>query len=276
LLSVPLAFVLEAIIILALAVMAVFVVAMRPGGEELVRRFSELLQAAPGFEDPEALAPLLLSPLVIAAVTAVVAGAVPLVEEAVKTLGVPLLAYRRPGASQALLWGLAGGAGFALVEGMLNTVGGLQGWALVVLVRVGATLLHCLTGALMGLAWYEGLIRRRGWRMLGLYAGSVAIHAFWNVLSVGVSFLSLGATSPNASPTAVLLSGLSLGLVAGLVGTALVLSLGLAWLVRYVRRHDPPLPLGATAEAKASPAPPAGASGPVPAGGEPGSEAGGG
>jgi hypothetical protein len=213
---------------------------MRPGGEEMVQRFSELLQSTPALEDPEALVALVRSPLVIVAALSVVAGAVPLIEEAVKTLGVPLLAYRRPGMSQAVLWGLAGGAGFALVEGLLNTLGGLQGWALVVLVRLGATLLHCLTGALMGLAWYEGLRRWRRWRMLGLYGGSVAIHAFWNVLSVGVSFLSLSATGADAPVTATLLSGLSLGLVAGLVGTALVMSLVLVWLLRYVRRHDLP------------------------------------
>ncbi|MEJ2208966.1 MAG: PrsW family glutamic-type intramembrane protease [Anaerolineae bacterium] len=270
LLSVPLAFVLEGVLIVGLVLLVFLGVALSPGGEEMIQRLSDLLQTAPALEDPEALAGAMRSPLVILAVTAVVAGAVPLIEEAVKTLGVPLLVYRRPGASQAVLWGLAGGAGFALVEGLLNTLGGLQGWALVVVVRLGATLLHCLTGALMGLAWYEGLRRRRGWRMLGLYAGSVAIHAFWNVLSVGVTFLSLGATGPEASSTAVLLSGLSLGLVAGLIVTALVLSLGLAGLIRYVRRHDP-------AAARAAPAMAvAGADAPLvlsPAAIEPGPEA---
>lgn len=251
LLSVPLAFVLEGILIFGLVLLAAFGVAMRPGGEEVVQRFGELLQSTPALEDPEALVALVRSPFIIVAVLAVVAGAVPLIEEAIKALGVPLLAYRRPGMSQAVLWGLAGGAGFALVEGLLNTLGGLQGWALVVLVRLGATLLHCLTGALMGLAWYEGLRRWRRWRMLGLYGGSVAIHAFWNVLSVGISFLSLGAAGSDPSVTAILLSGLSLGLVVGLVGTALLMSLVLAWLLRYVRRHDPPPATLATAGATA-------------------------
>lgn len=246
LISVPLAFLVEAILLVALVVLAVFSVALRPGGEELLDHLSQLLQTASLLDDPEPMMSVLLSPAIIAGVTAVVAGAVPLIEEAVKALGVPLLAYRRPGMSQALLWGLAGGAGFALVEGLLNTMGGLQAWAPVVLVRVGATLLHCLTGALMGLAWYQGLRRRRWWRALGLYGGSVAIHSFWNVLSVGITFLSVGATAPDASVTTMLLSGVSLGLMVALVGTALVLSLGLVGLVRYVRRRD--LPAVAAAE----------------------------
>jgi hypothetical protein len=229
LIATPLALVLETILVVVLAVMAMFSVALRPGGPELLERLAQLLQTATPLEDPEALLPLLLSPVVIAGVTAVVAGAVPLIEEAVKAVGVPLLAYRRPNRAQALLWGLAGGAGFAVVEGLLNAAGGLQAWALVVVVRLGATLLHCLTGALMGLAWYQAL--RGGWlRALGLYAGSVAIHGFWNVLSIGVAFLSVEASTPA-------LAGLSLGLMAALAGTALALALGLAGLAYFVRSH---------------------------------------
>ena len=231
LVATPLAFALEAVLIVGLALMATFSVALRPGGPELLERLAQLLQTAPPVEDLEALLPLLRSPVIIAGVTAVVAGAVPLVEEAVKAIGVPLLAHRRPSRSQALLWGLAGGAGFALVEGLLNSVGGLQAWALVVVVRVGATLLHCLTGALMGLAWYQALGRR--WLpAFGLYAGSVTLHSFWNLLSVGVAFLSVDTTVPA-------LAGLSLVLMAGLAGTTLALALGLAWLTYSARSHRP-------------------------------------
>ncbi len=238
LISTPLALVLEAILVVVLALLAIFGVSLRPGGPELLERLAQLLQSAPPMEDAEAMLPVLLSPAVIAGVTAVVAGAVPLIEESIKTIGVPLLAYRRPGMAAALLWGLAGGAGFALVEGLLNTAGGLQGWAMVILVRVGATLLHCVTGALMGLAWYWGLLRQRWWQALGLYGGSVAVHSFWNVLSVGIAFLSAGAGAPEAAAPVPVLAGLSLGLMLALVGTTLVLALGLAGLVYYVRHQD--------------------------------------
>ncbi len=231
LVATPLAFALEAVLIVVLALMATFSLALRPGGPELLERLAQLLQTAPPVEDLEALLPLLRSPAIIAGVTAVVAGAVPLIEEAVKAIGVPLLAHRRPSRSQALLWGLAGGAGFALVEGLLNSVGGLQAWALVVVVRLGATLLHCLTGALMGLAWYQAL-QRRWLPGFGLFAGSVTLHSFWNLLSVGVAFLSVDTTVPA-------LAGLSLVLMAALGGTALALALGLAWLTYSARSHRP-------------------------------------
>lgn len=237
LISTPLALVLEGTLIVGLALLATLGVALRPGGPELLERLSEVLQTAPPLEDPEALMPLLLSPAIIAGAAAIVAGAVPLIEEAVKTAGVPLLAYRRPGMAQALLWGLAGGAGFAIVEGLLNTTAGLQGWALTALVRVGATLLHCLTGALMGLAWYHGIGRKHWGRTLGLYAGSVGLHGFWNLLSVGLAFLSLSATSGEARSPAPILSGLSMGLMAALACTALVTALGLAGLIYHVRRQ---------------------------------------
>lgn len=239
LVSTPLAFVLEAILIVVLALTAMLGVAVRPGGPELLERLAQLLQTAPPLEDPEAMLPVLLSPAVVIGVAGVVAGAVPLIEEAIKTIGVPLRAYRRPGMSASLLWGMAGGAGFALVEGLLNTTGGLQGWALVILVRVGATLLHCLTGALMGLAWYQGLLRQHWWRAMGLYGGSVAIHSLWNVLSVGITFLAASAAAPEATDAVPVLAGLSLGLILALGATALTLALGLAGLVYYVRRHHP-------------------------------------
>ena len=57
----------------------------------------------------------------------------PAAEEAVKTLGVLLMGYRRPDGARAFLWGVSVGAGFALVEGLLNgalALGGQEAWAL--------------------------------------------------------------------------------------------------------------------------------------------------
>lgn len=228
LIATPLALVLESILIAVLALMALFSVALLPGGPELLERLTQVLQTAAPVEDPDALLSLLLSPAIIAGITAVVAGAVPLIEEAVKAIGVPLAIYRRPSRAQAFLWGLGGGAGFALVEGLLNSAAGLQAWALVIIVRSGATLLHCLTGGLMGLAWYQ-VSRGRWWRAMGLYAGSIAIHGFWNLLSVGVALFSTDTST--LAP-----SGLILALVVLLAGTALALALVLAGVLYGVRR----------------------------------------
>jgi RsiW-degrading membrane proteinase PrsW (M82 family) len=171
----------------------------------------------------------------VAAIVLAVALIIPLVEEAVKTVGVGLRMYRRPAQSEALLWGVACGAGFAAVEGMLNTVFGLDVWAAVVLFRVGATLLHCFTGALMGLAWYS-LCRQRGVRRaFGLFCASIAAHGLWNLLSIGISLPSVATLESQTGGALLFSSGLG-GLAASLLVTlALAVALALVTLVRHAR-----------------------------------------
>ncbi|MCL7454138.1 MAG: PrsW family intramembrane metalloprotease, partial [Anaerolineae bacterium] len=235
LLATPLAFAVEMVILVGLAIAAVLSLALRPGGMALLERLQALLEAGPWLPDPSQLLPAVVSPWTILIVLAVVAGIVPIIEEAVKSLGVGLMAYRRPGRAQAFLWGVAGGAGFALVEGLLNTAGGLQSWTLVILLRVGGTLLHAFTGGLMGLAWYQ-LFSRRWKRVAGLYASSVALHSLWNGLSLGIGFLGVGA-GEGAQPV---VAGLgTAALLGGLIVIALSMGLGLAGMVAWLRRQRP-------------------------------------
>jgi hypothetical protein len=186
--------------------------------------------------DPSSLLPLARSPVVVAVLVFAIALIVPLVEEAVKTVGVGLRMYRQPSLPEALLWGVACGAGFALVEGLLNTSAGLDAWAAVVLMRVGATLLHCFTGALMGVAWYLLVRRREVWRALGLFVASVMVHGLWNLLSLSMSLGFLATMDAQAGST----PGLNLGvgeLVAPTLLVALAMAVGLALvtLVNYAR-----------------------------------------
>lgn len=230
----PLAFALEAIILLSLLVATLVSVALRPGGQELLQTMTAYLQHPAWLQDPAGLAPAFTSPAILAAGLLTVAGIIPLIEETVKTVGIGLMAYRRPTLPQAFLWGLAGGAGFTLVEGLLNAASGVQMWAPVILLRVGTTLLHCLTGALMGLAWYKILARQQWRHGLGLYAISIGIHGLWNALSMGMAILSMGMPQPG--------TGDSLGVVAALallLVLILAMALGLAGLTVYVRKQIP-------------------------------------
>jgi hypothetical protein len=154
-------------------------------------------------------------------------------------MGVVLRWYRRPNLSQAFLWGLAGGAGFALVEGLFNSLGGLDVWVLAVFARVGASLLHCFNGALMGIAWYSILSQRRWLQGAGLYALAVGVHGLWNALSVGMAFLSLDtlAVDPAAANGGLTGAGMFV-LIAMLVAMVVALGLGLARLTQYVRRQS--------------------------------------
>lgn len=246
-----LAFTLEITLVIGMVVILLAFVAVQPGGLEQIQTLAGHLQDPAWLEDPGSLSSLARSPLVIFSAFFVFAIAVPLIEEVVKTIGVPLRSYRRPNMSQALMWGLAGGAGFALAEGLFNSLGGMDSWAVIVSFRLGATLLHCLTGALMGLAWYYALIERRWGRGLGLCAISVGIHSLWNTLVAGMAFVSLGAQGSELT---------GIGQMAGELGTVVTFSLlailacavaaSLVGLTRFVRSRS------AAAASKAQPVSP--------------------
>lgn len=235
------AFALEMILIVGLLLVGLGVVALQPGGMEMIQAFAERLHDPTWLQDPTILASLATSPVLVLAALVVVAGLIPLIEETVKTIGVPLMSYQRPGLSRAFLWGLAGGAGFALAEGLFNTLSGLDVWAFVLSLRVGATLLHCFAGALMGMAWYYVLVERRWVRGLGLFAITVGAHGLWNALAAAVTILSLTTLDAGMATDLQGVAGLGIAVIVGLlVVMTLVVSLGLAWLTRWVRRNSRP------------------------------------
>jgi len=240
-LAAPLAFILEAATILSITIAALTGLALQPGGQDLLTTASSYLQAPTGFQDPAALATALLTPATVAAILALVAGLIPLIEEAIKTIGVGLATYRRPSPRQAVLWGLAAGAGFSAAEGLLNSAGGLGAWLPTVLLRIGTTLLHCLTGALMGLAWYQVITANRWARSLGLYLLSVSLHGLWNVLAAVMALVSVTASSSGTdgeSRVAIAFSTLAALLLLAML--ALGSAGGLAGLTVYARRQAPP------------------------------------
>ncbi len=229
-------FVMEIAAGLGLVAVASAVVAMQPGGQEMLESLVDRLGSPIGLEDPAFLSSLAQSPIVIGLALLVLAVVVPLIEEATKTLGIGLLAYRRITMAQAFLWGLAGSAGFALAEGLLNTLGGLEGWIVAMLSRIGATMLHCFVGGLMGLAWYSVLSEQRWGRGLALYAASVSLHGLWNALAGGLTFLSLRLEDTASMGTAQTWTELAMfAVLALLVILAIVVTVGLVLLTRRVR-----------------------------------------
>lgn len=233
-LATSLAFAIEAVAILGLLLLAVAAVAAQPGGLELLQTLAAHLEDPVWLQDPNRLVKLVREPIVLAAIFLVAAGVIPLVEEAIKTVGVGLLAWQHPGPIRAFVWGVAGGAGFAAAEGLLNTAGALDAWGVVVLLRVGATLLHCFTGGLMGLAWYH-LVSLRHWgRAAGLYAASAGLHAVWNGLAAGMSVVSLSSQSNGQA----LVGPGTVTILALLIGLGLLVGLGLAGLTLSLRQRQ--------------------------------------
>jgi hypothetical protein len=233
-LSTSLALTLEGAFVIGLLVAVFVAVGLQPGGMEQLQILADRMQDPAWLEEPLSQASLTLSPVLIVAALAVMAGIIPLIEEAVKALGVPLLAYQQPGRAQAFLWGVVGGAGFALAENLFNALGGLGLWAPVAASRIGATLLHGFTGGLMGLAWYHLLVERRWFSAGGLYLVSVGVHAAWNALAVGLAVTSLAGSDSAA------LAGLGgLGLMALLGLLAFAVAAALAAVTRHLgTQHD--------------------------------------
>ncbi len=237
--STTMAFALEFVLILILLVIGLLVLTLLPEGKELVQTLIEQLRYPNQLQNPARVVSLAGSPIVIAAALAVVSGLIPVVEESVKTIGIGLLAWRRPDQAQAFIWGVAGGAGFALVEGTLNTATVLDLWLPVVLLRVGGTVLHCATGGLMGLAWHAVLSKRRWKRGFGLFAASVAVHGLWNALTVALVVVPLNVGRGGPGESSDVRAGLATLAIVGLLALlTLLMSLGLARLTRAVQGHS--------------------------------------
>ena len=217
-----------------MVVIASVALALAPDGAALLERLNAELNSLQSLDEQTILRQLISNPAVVAAVMVYFAGIVPFVEEAFKTLIVAFADPRRTAARDMLLWGIAAGAGFALVENALNTSAALDIWAIAMLTRVGATVMHVANGATMARGWYAARVERRWSRLLIAYAASVCLHAVWNALAVGQG---IGAVFLLSEPRAAIqlsspLIWLNLALLLGLI----VLTFGGAgWIVYAVR-----------------------------------------
>jgi hypothetical protein len=227
---------LEAAFGLLSMVVVVALAALMPEGAGWLQEPLPYLQGPRWFQSPESFYGALPSLPILIALGLIVLVIGPMVEEMFKSLGVVIMSYRRPSKAQAFLWGLAGGAGFALAEALLSGTSSLEGWVGVAIMRVGAAAMHCLGGGLMGLGWYSLFATRHPWRLLGAYAASVGLHATWNVAASDMLVVSLSATSPATDEIGLTIGGLViLGLMAFLSLLALSAILFIFYLTRWLR-----------------------------------------
>lgn len=156
----------------------------------------------------------------------------PFVEEALKPVGLFILGRQRiTGERQAFLVGALAGAGFAIVENMLYESGaarvGGAAWLVVVALRGLVAALHPLATGLVAVGWYRSRPGQRRPLWEG-YLAAVGLHALWNFTVVSLTTLALvGAYLPRWRDT-------YLGLVTLLL-VASVVALGL--LLRLILRH---------------------------------------
>jgi RsiW-degrading membrane proteinase PrsW (M82 family) len=213
----------EIVALLVLVLVGALVMAFTPDGVDRFRQWSLVLQELAQQADlADLLEWLSSSPLIIVGALMLVAIVVPLVEETFKTLIVGLAGrWVRPHPAQALLWGVASGAGFAASENLLNgALGAMDAWVFGALARVGATVMHCCTAALVGWGWGQLWTGRRPGRLVACYLAAVALHGVWNAAAACSAFAGLTAIRQEGNTA-----------VSGLAGAAIVLLLALLVLL---------------------------------------------
>lgn len=224
-----LAFILEMIVAVVLIVIAAVIVTRLPNSRALLDQLQAQLRLAQRTQDFSAISEWLSNPAVLAALLLYFAVIIPPLEEAVKALVVAFIDPRRTRKADAVLWGMGAGAGFAVVETVFNASVSLAAWAPLILLRVGAAVVHVANGANMGRGWYAARVERRWPQPLLAYVVSVAYHAAWNAVAISTSNTAL---DPTRGP--VDLSGSASPAVLGLLILVVLSVLGLVWIVRMV------------------------------------------
>ncbi|OGO20243.1 MAG: hypothetical protein A2Z14_15425 [Chloroflexi bacterium RBG_16_48_8] len=111
---------------------------------------------------------------------------VPLIEEALKTMIVWPLLFRRVSSTQALMGGIIGGSGYALFEAIFLAQEGST-WLPIMIGRTGATMMHAFTTGVASWGLAEGFVQKRWIRAILSYLIAVAFHGIWNASAVVVA-----------------------------------------------------------------------------------------
>ena len=172
---------------------------------------------------------LLTQPIVILLGVGLLSGAVPLIEELLKTITIwPLLGGPLP-ASYAFLGGALGGAGYALFESLFLPQPG-EDWVIAMVARAGTPLIHAFNTGLVCWGLAEGVRRKRWLFLAGTYILAVGLHGMWNLAAIGIGLSGLGIETEASGLDPSLLNSVGyLGLL-GLLGLTVGSLAGLIWL----------------------------------------------
>lgn len=184
--------VLEIGAIFLVTIIAVFYIAQNPESMTQIERFyMQFLGTQPTFEDLLA-GPmdLLNNRVVVSIAMLVLAVIIPLIEEALKPIGVWLLGGRNLSPVDGMVIGMISGAGFAAYE-YLNAFTPEMPWALMVFMRATTCAMHIFTGGLTGAALAAAWQTRRYLRFMAAYVLAVLIHTIWNGAAILFSLSNL-------------------------------------------------------------------------------------
>ncbi|MBN2393064.1 MAG: PrsW family intramembrane metalloprotease [Anaerolineae bacterium] len=203
------------------AIVVALVTLMLPGGTAEINRMGALIEhwrLMPP-TDTGQMVEAIASPVVLVILFLVFVVIAPVVEEIGKTLVMGVMGvWRRPGLTQAFIWGAACGLGFAIVESITNgasSLGEVWGWLGGMGARAFAAAMHMLTSGIIGLGW--GFFwRKRRWVLPLTYAIGILFHGLWNLNTV----ITIAGTAIGTATS-------SVGFVIATIGTGLIIILAL-------------------------------------------------
>ena len=220
--------VLELLLLIVMGILAILWVMLDPSlANQLNGLVFRLQSVAPNTDAIlKILLPFLVNPGILFIIFAFISVLVPMLEEALKPLGVWFLSGQKITPAQGFGYGVLSGAGFGLFENLGNTSSGGEAWALLASTRISTLLLHCFTAGLVGWALASAWSQRRYLRLGITYTIAVLVHGLWNGMAV------LGAVSSLQG-----LSNISLPARLQQIGTlssAGIVALGVLVLVFYI------------------------------------------
>lgn len=138
----------------------------------------------------EGLEEALRNPVVLALIFAGAVIGAPLIEEALKAVGLRGLRRWIQQPADGWLLGFAAGLGFGLLEGAFN-LDTTENWFLGGWMRLAALLLHGLATSLTGLGYARYLQTQRRGELWRGYGRAVIMHGLWNASALTIAFLGV-------------------------------------------------------------------------------------
>lgn len=167
---------------------------------------------------------LLQEPFVVILAFLLFSLAVPIIEEAAKTIVIWPLLPRKITSSGAFLGGAIGGAGFALFESLfLAQQAGL--WFASMLGRTGTSFIHALTTGITCWGLAKSFKERQLRWFFASYLLAVILHGTWNAAALGIGFSSIsipleGQSTFEQVPPTIVAAGI--GILVSFTAAALV------------------------------------------------------
>ena len=140
----------------------------------------------------ESLTRVLDNPVLLVVIFLGAVVAAPIIEEAVKALGLRWLRPWIKHPSSGWLLGLAAGLGFGVLEGAFN-LDTTDNWLMGSWVRLAALILHGLTTSLTGLGYARYLQSNRRSDLWRGYGRAVIMHGAWNAGAIGLGAIAAAA-----------------------------------------------------------------------------------